>query len=52
MNTFNTNSLINEISSLFNNIFVAISEINDDIKKILLSIMTTFTVPKLQVAYA
>lgn len=52
MKTFTINTLKSEIDSLFNNITVVVSEINWEIKKILLNIMTPFTAPQLQVAYA
>lgn len=52
MNTFTTNKLKNEIDSLFNTITVVVNELNEDIRKILLNIMTTFSTPQLQVAYA
>ena len=52
MNTFFTKIMKNDIDSMFNNITMVITEINDDIKKIMLNIMTTFSAPALQVAYA
>jgi len=42
----------NDIDSMLNNITVVITEINEDIKKIMLNIMTAFSAPALQVAYA
>ena len=52
MKTFKINMLKNEIDSMFNNLVMVMSEINWDIKKIMLNIMTSFSGPKLQVAYA
>ena len=52
MKTLASYSLKNNIDSMFNTIFVAVNELNEDIKRIMLNIMTSFMGPKLQVAYA
>ncbi len=52
MGTSNTKRFINEIDSLFNTITVVVNEINEDIRRIMLNIMTTFWNPRLEVAYA
>lgn len=52
MNSLFTKIMKNDIDSMFSSITVVITEINEDIKKIMLNIMTTFSAPSLQVAYA
>ena len=52
MRTFITNTFKNDIDSMFNSVFVVMQDLNADIKKIMLNIMTTFSAPQLQVAYA
>ena len=52
MNTLFNKIMKNDIDSMLNSITVVITEINEDIKKIMLNIMTTFSTPSLQVAYA
>ena len=46
MKTINT--LKNDIDFMFNSIFVVMQDLNTDIKKIMLNIMTTFSGPQLQ----
>ena len=52
MNISISNMAINNFVDYKNNIVMALSELNCDIKKILLDIMTAFMPPALQVAYA
>jgi len=43
---------MDDINSMFNTMFVAVGEFNDDIKKTMLNIMITFTAPQLQASNA
>ena len=52
MSTYLTKIIKTDIDSMINNITVVITEINEEIKKIMLNILTTFMAPTFQVAYA
>jgi len=52
MKKFTTNIVKSKIDNKLNDISVMVSELNTEVKNILLNIVTFFTVPQLQVAWA
>ena len=52
MKKFTTNIVKSKIDNKLNDISVMVSELNTEVKNILLNIVTFFTAPQLQVAWA